>query len=170
MALRSYLAREGGPFGAPSWIRVAQSSDYVQFLGRRADGSFVYVRFQKRAGEWHHDVGDYCSVTVPLEPGTSLIDWWLDPAIKSEATGLELRVLLHRVPCDPGDARLEYVLPPFVLENESSVTATIVGQERSVEYCAGPIPMVIELAAPLGGRAVFDGGVYPARRVTNEPP
>ena len=82
----------------------------------------------------------------------------------------ELRVLLHDVPCDPGDSKLEYVLPPTVVEDEAAVTVAILGRDRGLEYCGGPIPMLVELSAPLGDRAVFDGGVYPARRATFEEP
>jgi hypothetical protein len=171
-ALRAYLASsEGGPWGASSWVRVAQGPAHAQFLGRRTDGSLVFVRVQNTTGMWRLDVSGHCEVRIPFEDGAWPVEWWLDPvAAGARPDGLELEVRLGRVPCDPGDSRLEYVLPPAVVEDDRTVTIAILAQDRGEEYCVERTPLVVELSAPLGSRAVFDGGVYPPRPVTNEPP
>lgn len=166
-ALRSYLlSPQGAGAGSSSWVRVAQDANHVQFFGRQADNNLVYVRFLKRAGRWQYDVGGDCTVRIALDSGTWPIEWRLDPAVLAGAGSLELALVLDEVPCDPGGPPLEHVLPPVVVVRGSSVIVAVLGrQDLAAENCPGPIRMVVTLPEPLGGRAVFDGGVHPPRDV-----
>jgi hypothetical protein len=162
-ALRSYLASlHGAGSGAPSWIRIAQDAERLEFLGRQLNGTFVYVRFVRRVGRWALDEHGGCALRVALPAGSGPVTWSLDPAGGPHDRSTELRLLLHGFPCDPGDPPLEHIDEPVVVTTGSAVTITVIGHDCSAEqYCEGPTPVAVPLPDELRKRAILDGGVYP---------
>jgi hypothetical protein len=174
-ALRAFLASpEGAAFGTSSWVRVTETADHVQFIGRRPnDEGWLVVGFAVRDGEWALDLAGECKPRVVLGGGLGPADWWIDPAsppFSREAT--EFDVLVLERACASGQSSEGRIAPPFVLYEPDSVVLTFgVVLTPGGGRCPGHPPgsYHMKLDEPIGDRWLLDGGVFPPRDATKPP-
>ncbi len=174
-ALRAFLASpEGAPFVTPSWVRVSEMADRVQFIGRRPnDEGWLVVNFVARDGNWVLDLAAECKPRVVLGGGLGPADWWIDPAgppLGREATEFDALVLERA--CAGGQSSDGRIAPPFVLYEEDTVVLTFgVVLKPGGQRCPGHPPgsYHVTLDEPIGDRWLLDGGVFPPRDATTPP-
>ena len=174
-ALRAFLASpEGAAFGTSSWVRVAETADQVQFVGRRPnDEGWLVVNFTARDDHWELDLAGECKPRVVLGGGLGPADWWIDPAgppVSRDATEFDA-VVLERA-CASGQSSDGRIASPFVLYEPDSVVLTFgVVLKPDGQRCPGhpPTSYHVKLDEPIGDRWLLDGGVYPPRDATKPP-
>jgi len=174
-ALRAFLASpEGAPFVTPSWVRVSETADRVQFIGRRPnDEGWLFVNFVARDDHWELDLAGECKPRVVLGGGLGPADWWIDPAsppLGRDAT--EFDVLVLERACAGGQSSEGRIAPPFVLYEPDSVVLTFgVVLTPGGARCPGHPPgsYHVRLDEPIGDRWLLDGGVFPPRDATKPP-
>lgn len=174
-ALRGFLASpEGAAFGTSSWVRVTETADHVQFIGRRPnDEGWLVVGFAVRDGEWALDLAGECKPRVVLGGGLGPADWWIDPAsppISRDATEFDALVLERA--CASGLSSEGRIAPPFSRYEPDSVVLTFgVVLKPGGGRCPGhpPSSYHVKLDEPLGDRWLLDGGVFPPRDATTPP-
>lgn len=174
-ALRAFLATpEGAAFGTSSWVRVSETADRVQFIGRRPDGEgWLVIGFAVRDGEWALELAGECKPRVVLGGGLGPADWWVDPAsppIRRDATEFDAMVLERA--CASGQSSDGRIAPPFVLYEPDSVVVTFgVVLTPGGPRCPGHPPgsYHVKLDEPIGDRWLLDGGVFPPRDATKAP-
>jgi len=174
-ALRAFLASpEGAAFGTSSWVRVSETADHVQFIGRRPnDEGWLVVNFVARDDHWELDLAGECKPRVVLGGGLGPADWWLDPAsppLSRDATEFDA-VVLERA-CANGQSSEGRIAPPFVLYEPDSVVLTFgVVLKPGGQRCPGHPPgsYHVKLDEPIGDRWLLDGGVFPPRDATKPP-
>jgi hypothetical protein len=174
-ALRAFLATpEGAALAAPSWVRVSESADRVQFLGRRANtDGWLVVGFFVHDQAWELDLAGECNPRVVLGAGLGPADWWVDPAgppRTRETT--ELDVLVLERSCAGGESSDGRIAPPFVLYQADAVVLTFgVIPREGAQRCPSHPPgrYHVRLDEPLGDRWLLDGGVFPPRDATRPP-
>lgn len=174
-ALRAFLATaEGAAFGTSSWVRVSETADRVQFIGRRPnDEGWLVVAFVARDDHWQLDFAGECKPRVVLGGGLGPADWWVDPAsppITRDATEFDALVLERA--CAGGQSSDGRIAPPFVLSERDSVVVTFgVVLKPGGQQCPGhpPSSYRVRLDEPIGDRWLLDGGVFPPRDATKPP-
>jgi hypothetical protein len=174
-ALRAFLASpEGAPFVTPSWVRVSEMADRVQFIGRRSnDEGWLVVNFVARDGQWELDLAGECRPRVVLGGGLGPADWWIDPAgppLGRAATEFEALVLERG--CASGESSQGRIAPPFVRYEADAVVLTFgVIPKPGAQRCPGNPPgsFRVRLDEPIGDRWLLDGGEYPPRDATKPP-
>jgi hypothetical protein len=168
-ALRDYLRTAPPEAGLPTtgWTRVAQLAHYVQFVAPRAGGGgWSIVAFQLREGRWDLQTAGDCRLAPAVPEGVTIAEWRLDPAFSAPDPGERtIHVLINERACSGGRSPEGRVDPPIVVRGPEAVTITILVREiPGGNDCPGnpDFAMPIELPEPLGGRPLFDGGVFPA--------
>jgi hypothetical protein len=132
-----------------------------------ADGptrTALVMTLEREGDRWAAVGWGNCQLTPVPEPGTSQVE--VTRVVR--AKGRTLTVLVNERQCtsarDPGP----HLNDPAVVETVESVTITWTSEPvDGAATCQGnpSVERTVELAAPLGGRVVLDGGVYPARSV-----
>ena len=174
-ALRAFLASpDGAAFVTPSWVRVSETADRVQFIGRRPnDEGWLFVNFAARDDHWELDLAGECRPRVVLGGGLGPADWWIDPASPPrgpEAT--EFDVLVLERACASGQSSEGRIAPPFVLYEADAVVLTFgVVLKPGGGRCPSnpPSGYHVTLSEPIGNRWLLDGGVFPPRDATKPP-
>jgi hypothetical protein len=166
-ALRDYLSGpEGGGIPATGWTRVAQLADYVQFVAPGAfDSGWAILAFVLRDGRWELGVVGECHLGPAVPDGVSLAKWHLDAAFAAPGPDdRTIHVLLTEQACASAQSPEGRVLPPVIVTTPEGVTITIlVRNVPGGADCPGnpEFAMPIELQEALGGRPLFDGGMFP---------
>jgi len=141
-------------------------------LGPEADrGVFGYANLAVGGDGWALEGWGGCRPQVYAAgygPATAV----LDPEVEPATSLPELNLWIVEQTCASGQAPTGREIVPVVVEDESQVTVTIV-----VEPVGGDadcpdnpwVPLTVDLDAPLGERAVFDGGTVPPVRLAWPP-
>lgn len=174
-ALRAFLATpEGAAFGTSSWVRVSETADRVQFIGRRPnDEGWLVVGFFVRDGKWELALAGECKPRVVLGGGLGPADWWIDPANPPRGRdATEFDALVLERACAGGQSSDGRIAPPFVLYEPDAVVVTFgVVLKPGGQRCPGHPPgsYHVRLDEPIGDRWLLDGGVFPPRDATTAP-
>jgi hypothetical protein len=177
-ALRAFLLKTQpeelvGVFPATGWHRVFESDQTVVFVARGpADMPWVMVAFDRGDTAWTIDGYGQCHMQIALPEGIGRATWWLDPAAGPpgpEAT--ELSALIVEQNCASGKPPVGRVLPPAIVYGADAITITIAVRMEGGDCPSNPeFPLTIQLAEPLGDRALLDGSVFPPRDASGPPP
>ena len=176
-ALRSFLG-EPQPeelvraFPAAGWHRVFESDQMVVFVARGdAEMPWVVVAFERGETGWQIDRYGQCRAQLALPEGVGLATWWLDPAARPPAReATELSAIIVEQACASGQPPVGRVLAPAIVYGADAITITI-----AVRVIGGDCPgnpefsVTIQLAEPLGDRALLDGSVFPPRDASQPP-
>lgn len=140
--------------------RVFGPGDTLTYLGGEPPTLKAAV-LQKRDGKWEDQTSGRCTTFVHHAGRTTAV-WALSEASPSTATEFSVTAIDRQ--CASGVTAEKRVGPARILETATSVTVTftaarIVGGAN----CPGhaPATRVVRLAAPLGGRILLDGAVFP---------
>ena len=171
VALRRYLASQppdGEPLPVSGWHAVIEEPARVVFVAR-ADGRWWLAEFVRgEDGAWQDWDRGQCRLAVVLPDGTGFAEWRFDPAARPAAGDTTLHLLATELACASGRAIGDRLLEPIVLEADDAVTIALRVRSRpGGQDCQGnpEQAVIVELSAPIGARAVFDGSsVPPARR------
>jgi hypothetical protein len=176
-ALRSFLGETQpeemvGAFPASGWHRVFESEQMVVFVARGdADMPWVMVAFERGETGWEMDRNGQCRAQIALPEGIGRATWWLDPAAGppgEDAT--ELSAIIVEQACASGQPPVGRVLAPAVVYGEDVITITIAVRVIGGDCPGNPLfPLTIQLAEPLGDRALLDGSVFPPRDASQPP-
>ncbi len=163
-ALRDHIA---GARPIADWIpehgyfEVLRTPDLVLWINRNVDGPVQGVA-QRREGSWSATVHG-CQQPESVTEGTVPVIWAL--ASEPDPAAIELDVLATSRECAGGEATGDRLRPPEVVETGESVTITFVADPLppGTYTCPGsePTPVTVQLAAPVGDRALLDGGTIP---------
>lgn len=169
LALRAFLtSAEGEGYPAVGWRIASSSTDRVDYLAPRNDGWwFVSVEDIPDQGGWQAWEYGECDPQVELPNGFGFASWVLDPANLPAADATSLTILATELACASGQPMAGRLTTPIVVETPDAVTIAVVVRTRPGDQdCQGnpSEPVLIQLAQPLGGRALFDGSAYPAER------
>ena len=101
-----------------------------------------------------------CDVSLLLPEGVGEVEWALDPdAPPPDADSAEIRLLVTERGCASGQEMGERLLGPQVVETGDAVLIALgVIPQPGVHTCPGnpSTPVVVNLDAPLGDRAIRD--------------
>ena len=167
--LRSFLGTEAaGELGLPGngWRVVAAAADRVSFVAEGPSGWVFATVTVDDAGVWSFWEGGACDLAVALPDTFAFASWRLDPARPLDPGSTEVAVLALELACASGAPPWDRLQPPIVIESADAVTIAIVTLKARNADCPGnpEFPVVVDLSAPLGGRALFDGSAYPLER------
>jgi hypothetical protein len=172
-ALRQEIAASPPEAGLPvnGWIRVAQLATRARFVARGpSDTGWVQYGAALRDGQWQLELVGQCRLQPFAPEGVTVGVWWLDPAAPPPGPeAARVSILLNELACSSGASPEGRVLPPAIVEAETTLTVTILIRRRpGGNDCQGtsPFAMTIDLPEPIGGRRLLDGGVYPPRDAT----
>lgn len=160
-------------FPRNGWRRVFQSDREVLFVAPEdGDRRWVMVRFARGATGWEDDGYAQCHMELALPEGIGPATWWLDPAAGppgQEAT--ELSAIIQEQSCASGQSPEGRVLAPAIVYGADAITITIAVRVIGGDCQMTPeFPLTIQLAEPLGDRALLDGSVFPPRDASEPPP
>jgi hypothetical protein len=153
-------------FPRNGWRRVFQSERVVLFVApSETDRQWVMVQFARGDTGWTIDGYGQCHMQIALPEGIGRATWWLDPAADppgQEAT--ELSALIVEQSCASGQPPVGRVLAPAIVYGADAITITIAVRVIGGDCPSNPaFPLTIQLAEPLGDRALLDGSVFPPR-------
>ena len=175
-ALRAELeAPSGEPLPPGRWVVVDVGYHEAEFAVLSPAGSSAasFERpYGKDDGQWRLAGTGWaapCAPRVPLPPGLAHVEVGLDPEQPPDPQATSIGLLVTREACASGQAMGDALRGPQVSETDDAVLVAfayvITGGSAT---CPGNPhePVTVELAEPLGERAVFDGLHYPPRRLT----
>ncbi len=168
LALRAFVATpEAGSLQLPmsGWRRVAVSAQSVTFLAHGPAGWVIATIAPADDGTWQFWEGGSCPLRVRLPDELGFATWRLDPAALSTPGDRTVTALVTEIACASGRPSLGRLLPPLVLAADDAVTiAFAVRKLPGDQDCPGnpEARIVVQLAAPLGDRGLFDGSTFPA--------
>jgi hypothetical protein len=159
-------------FPRSGWRRVFQTDRAVLFVAPEdVDRQWVMVAFARGATGWEIDGYGQCHMQIALPEGIGRATWWLDPAPGppgQEAT--ELSAIIVEQSCASGQPPVGRVLAPAIVYGEDAITITIAVRVIGGDCPGNPeFPVTIQLAEPLGDRALLDGTVFPPRDASRPP-
>lgn len=168
-ALRSFLGTEAAAeLGLPrnAWRVVAAAPDRVSFVAEGPSGWVSATVAVDDAGIWSFWEGGACDLAAALPDTFAFVSWRLDPDRPPDPGSTEVAILALELACASGAPPRERLQPPIVVETTDAVTIAIVTRKATNADCPGnpEFPIVVNLSAPLGGRALFDGSTYPVER------
>jgi hypothetical protein len=166
-ALRQYVhsptAVEAG-WPAAGWRLVSHTSDAATFLARGPTTWWI-ATFAPAGGGWEFNEGGACDLGVALPEGVGFASWRVDPATPPAPGDTALHLLGTELACANGKPpQAARILDPIVLPGDQAITiALLVRQVPGGADCPGnpEFPITIDLAEPLGSRALFDGSTVP---------
>jgi len=162
--LRTEQAAELG-FPLRGWRVAIEFADSVTFVAPGTSAwAFATITSTPDAG-WQFFEGGECALRVGLPQGIGFATWRLDPASTPDATATSVSVLALETACAGGRAPEGRLLSPVVLYSADAVTIAITVRKRPGDQdCQGnpEVPVVVQLAEPLGSRHLFDGSSFPA--------
>jgi hypothetical protein len=144
------------------WRLAGRNEEYATFLGG-APGDLTEAIAQS-VETWHVTTVGPCD--PQLEIGWARrAAWQLDPAAGAlTRSSTEIAVLVNEIDCASGEAPGERLHDPIVFELEDRVVlAFVVDPLEGDQECPGnpSVPVVVELAEPLGDRPILDAGSLP---------
>lgn len=157
------------------WIPLAADSSRVtvgtgSWSSNGPDPGAHVVTFARteRGLEFKH--GGDCSLEIALPPGRSRVQV-VAPEVGIDPTATEVTLLATEIECASGRDPRPFLGEPKVVETADRVIVTLTSEQPESATCPGaaPVPVTIQLAAPLGDRALFDGGTWPYTPITTEP-
>jgi hypothetical protein len=170
-ALRQFLAGPDGasyPFPTTGWFRVAETPSTVVFVapGDR-ETPWVMVAFGMGPTGVSVDRYGQCRASLALPAGVDSADWWVDPGAALPGPDVTtIAGFVRERACASGRSPEGRVLGPVVLYSESAVVVTYaIAALPGGQDCQGnpALEVTVELAEPLGERALLDGGTFPPR-------
>ena len=165
--LRSFLGTEAaGELGLPGngWRVVAAAPDRVSFVAEGPSGWVSATVTVDDAGVWSFWEGGACDLAVALPDTFAFASWRLDPDRPLDPGSTEVAILALELACASGAPPGERLQPPIVVETTDAVTIAIVTLKARNADCPGnpEFPVVVDLSAPLGGRALIRWQCVPA--------
>ncbi|HVK29848.1 MAG TPA: hypothetical protein VM575_16030 [Nocardioides sp.] len=171
-APRALADLDAGEMADGPWLVLAETQDDVTVAsgpwtvgGPGRDGQYIHLAL--RDGAWTVDGWGDCAVLSPALPaGQSWVEVAAADGLDRHST--KLAVLVTERQCASGRDGRAHLLEPTVVETPDDVTVTWTSQAVAHgATCQGnpPAPMTIDLAEPLGDRALLDGSRWPARVV-----
>lgn len=166
-ALRSMLADPDNlaiGFPPSGWWVVAESASSVTFVASGRDGWVVATMAPGEDGAWEFFEGGQCSLAIRLPEELGFASWRPDPANPPDPAATTIAVLATELACASGRPPVGRLLAPIVTETPDSVTIAIVVRDApGAQECPGnpEVPIVVDLASPLGDRGLFDGSEVP---------
>jgi hypothetical protein len=175
-ALRAFLAGPDAatyPFPASGWFRVFESPSSVVFVARGDRATpWVTVAFETGPAGTRLERYGECQARLALPDGLGPAEFWVDPAAAPGPEATTIAGFIRERACASGRSPEGRVLDPIVVYGEAAVlVAYAVAKRPGGQECPSnpPLEVVLELAEPLGERALLDGGTFPPRDVL-EPP
>ena len=176
--LRAFLAERARqrPPGTPifpvnEWKKLAETPTLAFFALTKARTdeqiALLYVRVQVVDGNWQATDWGECSPRVVLGAGIGPAEWELGQRVGPSTT--EFVVNVQELRCSSGRSPAGRIVPPEIVLDRDSVTVTFGVRPRpGGQDCQGApsAPYRVRLSEPLGNRELRDGGVFPARVVT----
>jgi hypothetical protein len=170
-ALRDFLAgpdSEGFPFPDSGWFRVFETTSRVVFVAPGdLTAPWVMVAFEVGPSGVVIDRYGQCQARVAMPEGATAADWWVDPAAGvpgPEAT--TVAGFVRERACASGRSPEGRILDPLVLYTEAAVLVVYAIEDLpGGQDCQGnpAFPITLELAEPIGDRALLDGATFPPR-------
>jgi hypothetical protein len=108
---------------------------------------------------------------VTFGPDAGRADWWVDPAeLPLPRHTQVVRGFLEERACASGQSPEGRIYGPIIEYGADAIIVTYAVREIGGRCPSNPrFPIAIHLAEPLGGRALFDGGVDPPRDASIDP-
>jgi hypothetical protein len=159
----SWLAGPAGQsWPQAGWTLLSSDSDLAFFI--QIDGeavSSVVAEMGPNGWIWAGATLSFrCDVRLLLPDGVGEVEWVLDPdAPPPDASSTQLRLLATERSCASGQEMGERLLGPQVVETDDAVLIALgVIPQPGAQACPGnpSTPVVVDLAAPLGDRAIRD--------------
>jgi len=128
------------------------------------NGTWWVATFVRRADIWEFREGGECPLQVALPHGVGFASWRLDLAATPTPDATTIRILGTEAACANGKAPVGRVLAPVVLARDDALTIVLLvrGVPGGADCPSNPeFSQVVELAAPLGDRPLFDGSTVP---------
>ena len=180
-ALRNFLDTEAAEQGVDAmvdafprngWRRVFQSERAVLFVApSETDRQWVMVQFARGDTGWTIDGYGQCHMQIALPEGVGRATWWLDPASGPPGRdATELSAIIQEQSCASGQSPEGRILAPAIVYGADAITITIAIRIKGGDCQMTPeFPLTIQLAEPLGARALLDGSVFPPRDASGPP-
>jgi hypothetical protein len=172
------IGMEADFFDLYDWWIVTQTPEALDLFGTpiepldereaNADGEpgYGYVSAVRETDHWKLDNWGQCRIQLTT-PDFGPARFILDPDQQPDPAATSIAVLVTEMSCasgEPPDGRA--VESVVVDEDDSSVSIVVLVEPPTgaSQTCPGnpSVPYNVELASPLDGRTVFDGGVQPA--------
>lgn len=167
VALRQLLGTgQAAELGFPlrGWRVAIESADSVTFVAPGPSAWAIATITSTPDAGWQFFEGGKCALRVGLPEGIGFATWRLDPAVTPGVTADSVSVLALETACASGRSPEGRLLPPIVLYSADAVTIAITVRKRPGDQdCQGnpEVPIVVQLAEPLGSRHLFDGSSFP---------
>ncbi|MEM7142760.1 MAG: hypothetical protein AAF548_17185 [Actinomycetota bacterium] len=165
----------GGPVPAEGW-RTLLRSDEAATLYWTDGSSFLIHTFENGPAGWSlrgSSAGSgECPLRLALADGLGIMEIRLDPDNPPEPTSTTLHLLVNQRSCSGGASGVENMLTPEVIESDGEILLAIgVIPPEGPQTCPGneAAPITIELAAPIGDRAILDGLAVPPEPLESGP-
>jgi hypothetical protein len=172
-ALAAWLADQSPSIGAPltGWKRLYLDNESAQYTSAGdATGEGVSLTFEHHGNTWQwagSGGGGCASGGAVFVPGTAETNWSLDPTFPApKPTDITVHILVDRLACNDGvPVTPDEVHAPAITFTAVSVAVLYVSDPVSpgAHTCPGPMgtPLLLDLAQPVGQRALLDGSAYP---------
>jgi hypothetical protein len=155
------------------WRRVVESPSLVLFVaaGPADEPWFQVIMSRTPTGTWQTSGYGGCQLRVVFGPDVGRADLYFDPSRPPSPSDRSVQLLIAEEACSGGASPEGRILAPQLAYRSDAIYVAITIRNRPGEQdCQGvdPSPYALELAEPLGSRALFDATVVPPQRV--EPP
>ncbi|MFL6021828.1 MAG: hypothetical protein ACJ72O_00670 [Marmoricola sp.] len=164
-------AFQESPVEDADWFELARTDDAAAVATGAWDasgpGKRAQVVYLEREGTgWKATGWGDCQ----LEPVLPDREQWVQiDEVSSGRDSADLRLLVHETSCTSGRDPRPYLHDPTVVETPTRVTVSWSSEAPGdgAYNCIGnhPVPATVHLTAPLGGRDLYDGSSWPARKV-----
>ena len=176
-ALRLLL---GSPYGQQfprtGWRQVAATPDEVLFVAGTGQQDFPYAQVtvkrettgQLTSDGWSVDNWGGCKIQALPPDGFVAAAWKLDPATALTPDATDISILVSGEACLGSDAVPSGTIHTNVDYQGTAIVITVtIEQPVGPQPCTTPTPvrLVLHLGEPLNGRALMDGGRWPAVEV-----
>jgi hypothetical protein len=167
--IQEYAGADGGGVPVSGWRRVLDTPDQVLFIvPDTGDRRWSQIGITRTGAGWTLDVVGNCDLHVELpDDALNVADWWVDPKTPYDPDATSLAILVLERECASGQDAAGRIAPPFIASTPEAVTVVIAVRRRDGgQDCQGhpATPFTLELAEPVGGRILLDGGTVPPRQ------
>lgn len=152
-----------GMFPGFEWSIASRDGDELVLFGQVVGPEGVdggYAQFARVGDRWQPSGWGGCRIDVDAA-GLGPASVALDPDRPVDPTSTDLPVLINERACASGRAPVDRDVVPLVTESAASVTVVVLVEpvQGGAECPDNPWhPITIALDAPVGERALFDGG------------
>jgi hypothetical protein len=167
-ALRAHLAGDGPDFDFlpdTGWHLVGATDRLAEFVAVGPGVEMSYVSAELNAAGWQVSGWGQCQPRIVLAAGLGAAAWTFDP--DAPLPGPETRVLdvlVIELACNSGEPADGRIVGPSIVASADLVLVVFAVRPRPGAHNCPSNPatrVTIDLGAPLGQRALLDGGQLP---------